>query len=236
MPSLTRFAFAVACAAALALPAVARAQDNSPATTAYREKREQLLRELEEAQKQLADIRQQRVQLSARIENVIAQMAQQRAQALLMSNEQNALQQLDAILTSSQDNLLMQRDRFLALGEAVRRRSGAVLVVLFRADSAGGQQMLGSGTLTVDGTSAAQRSYTVSSSNALSLGAVDQLYRASVLPTSHTVQFQVAVGGQALTQSVTVNASADQVTYVQFSLRGGQLVPTTWTSTGTTPF
>jgi len=44
------------------------------------------------------------------------------------------------------------------------------------------------------------------------------------------------VGGQALTQSVTVNASADQVTYVQFSLRGGQLVPTTWTSTGTTPF
>ena len=236
MLSFTRYALAAAIAAALTLPTVARAQDESATTQAYRSKRAQLLKEVEDAQKQLSDIRQQRIQLSARIENVIAQMAQQRAQALLMANEQNALQQLDAILTSSQDNLLAQRDRFMSIGNAVRQRSGAVLVVLFRADSAGGQQQLGAGSLSIDGGQAADRTYTLTSSNALAMGAVDQLYRANVLPTGHTVQLQVTVNGQALSQSVNVNTAADQVTYVQFALRGGQLVPTTWTSQGTTPF
>lgn len=231
-----RLAIAAAAAVVLALPGTAAAQDESPQSVAYRQRREQLLKEIERQQELLADVRQQRVQLASRIENVIANMMQQRAQALLMSSEQNALQQLDAILTSSQDNLLGQRDRFMALGDAVRRRSGAVLVVLLRADSTPAQQQITAASLTIDGGQAATRTYTLSAQNALFMGAVDQVYRASVLPTAHTVQLQVTVEGQPQAQSVTVNAATDQVTYVQFAVRNGRLVPTTWTSRGTTPF
>src|SRR5215210_5604428 len=154
---------------------------------AYEQKRKELTQELEESQKRLAELRGQRVELSTRIENVIAKMLEERARALLMTNEQNALQQLDAILTSSQDNLLAQRDRFNALGDVVRRRGGAVLVVLLRADSSTSNQLLGQVTLQIDQAQVANRSYTVTSNNALSLGAVDPLYRSNVLPTAHSV-------------------------------------------------
>ncbi len=204
---------------------------------AYTQKREQLVKELQQAQAQLADIRSQRVQLQARIENVIAQMMQQRAQALLMSNEMNALQQLDAMLTSSQDNLVEQRDRFTTIANAVRRRSGAVLVVLLRADSSTGPgQILGATTLQVDNAPVENRTYTVTANGALRMGAVDQLYRADVLPTPHTVAINITVNGQPMTQSVNVSAAGETVTYVQFAVRNGQVVPTTWTSRGTTPF
>ena len=204
---------------------------------AYKQKREELVKELQQAQAQLADIRAQRVQLQARIENVIAQMMQQRAQALLMSNEMNALQQLDAMLTSSQDNLVEQRDRFTTIANAVRRRSGSVLVVLLRADSSSGPgQILGATTLNVDNAPVESRTYTVTANGALRMGAVDQLYRADVLPTSHTVAINITVNGQPITQSVNVSAAGETVTYVQFAVRNGQVVPTTWTSRGTTPF
>lgn len=223
--------------AALALSMVSmplEAQE-TPQQQAYRQKREQLLRELEQTQRQLADIRAQRVELQTRIENVIARMMQERAQALLMSNEHNALQQLDAILTSAQDNLLAQRERFLALSDAVRARSGAVLVVLLRADSAP-SQMLQNVDLQVDGVAVGERTYSAAANSALQLGAVDQLYRANVLPTPHTVTVNVVVDGRPVTQTLRVDANRDQVTYVQFAVRGGQLIPTTWTSQGTTPF
>jgi septal ring factor EnvC (AmiA/AmiB activator) len=212
------------------------AQQSDAAQQAYRDKREQLLKELEQTQQQLADIRNQRVELQARIEAVIAQMMQQRAQQLLLSNETNALQQLDAMLTSSQDNLLAQRDRFLAIGDAVRRRTGAVMVVLMRADSSTSAQEIGAVTLTIDGAAADTRTYTTASNEALRIGAVDQLYRANVLPASHTVSLNVTVGGQTLTQQVNVTAATEAVTYVQFALRNGVLTPTTWSSRGTTPF
>lgn len=223
--------------AALALSMVSmplEAQE-TPQQQAYRQKREQLLRELEQTQRQLADIRAQRVELQTRIENVIARMMQERAQALLMSNEHNALQQLDAILTSAQDNLLAQRERFLALSDAVRARSGAVLVILLRADSAP-SQMLQNVDLQVDGVAVGERTYSAAANSALQLGAVDQLYRANVLPTPHTVTVNVVVNGRPVTQTLRVDANRDQVTYVQFAVRGGQLIPTTWTSQGTTPF
>ena len=214
----------------------ASAQDNAN-QQAYKQKREELVKELQQAQAQLADIRSQRVQLQARIENVIAQMMQQRAQALLMSNEMNALQQLDAMLTSSQDNLVEQRDRFTTIANAVRRRSGAVLVVLLRADSSSGPgQLLGATTLQVDNAPVESRTYTVTANGALRMGAVDQLYRADVLPTPHTVSINVTVNGQPMTQSVNVSAAGETVTSVQFAVRNGQVVPTTWTSRGTTPF
>ena len=163
-------------------------------------------------------------------------MLRERAQTLLLSNETTALQQLDAMLTTSQDALLAQRDRFLAVGDAVRRRAGSVLVVLLRADSAAQGQSLGTAALQVDNAQVDTRSYTTTAQSALQQGAVDQLYRANVLPTGHTVTLQLQVNGQPVTQSVSVNAAGESVTYVQFAVRNGQLVPTTWTSRGTTPF
>ena len=227
----------VAIMALVAVGASTRASAQDANQQAYKQKREELVKDLQQAQAQLADIRSQRVQLQARIENVIAQMMQQRAQALLMSNEMNALQQLDAMLTSSQDNLVEQRDRFTTIANAVRRRSGAVLVVLLRADSSSGPgQLLGATTLQVDNAPVESRTYTVTANGALRMGAVDQLYRADVLPIAHTVSLNVTVNGQPMTQTVNVSAAGETVTYVQFAVRNGQVVPTTWTSRGTTPF
>ena len=228
----------VAFLALVAVGASTRASAQQDANQqAYKSKRQELVKELQQAQAQLADIRSQRVQLQARIENVIAQMMQQRAQALLMSNEMNALQQLDAMLTSSQDNLVEQRDRFTTIANAVRRRSGSVLVVLLRADSSSGPgQILGATTLQVDNAPVENRTYTGTANGALRMGAVDQLYRADVLPTAHTVTINITVNGQPVTQTTTVSAAGETVTYVQFAVRNGQVVPTTWTSRGTTPF
>ena len=223
--------FALAVTLILA-PSVGRAQENTP----YEQRREQLVRELEQTQSQLAETRQARVQLEARIDRVIAEMMERRAETLLLSNEVNALQQLDAVLTASQDNLLQQRDRFLALGDAVRRRSGAQLVVLLRADSSGTAQALSSAELMVDGAAADSRTYSAAANEALQIGAVDQIYRADVLPTPHTITLTAVVNGQTLSQTVNVTTQGQTVTYVQFAVRNGQLVPVTWTSRGTTPF
>ena len=283
---MKRMAVAVVALIAVTVPGRASAQD--PNQQAYESKRQELVKELEQTQERLSEVRSQRVQLTARIENVIAQMMQQRAQALLMSKEMNSLQQLDAILTSSQDNLLAQRDRFTAIGDAVRgrsgamlvvliradssssnqilnsatlqvdnaavesrtysmtannalgdvvrRRGGAVLVVLLRADSSSSSQQLGQAALQIDGEQVATRAYSVTSNNALSLGAVDPLYRSNVLPTAHRVNLTASINGSPVTSSVEVTAAGAAVTYVQFAIRNGQIVHTTWTSRGTTPF
>ena len=231
---MKRMAVAVLALIAVTVPGRASAQD--PNQQAYESKRQELVKELEQTQERLSEVRSQRVQLTARIENVIAQMMQQRAQALLMSNEMNSLQQLDAILTSSQDNLLAQRDRFTAIGDAVRGRSGAMLVVLIRADSSSSNQILNSATLQVDNAAVESRTYSMTANNALMNGAVDQLYRANVLPTGHTVTIQVTVNGTPVTQTINVSAAGQTVTYVQVAVRNGQVVPSTWTSRGTTPF
>lgn len=233
---MKRMVLAALAAVLMLLPGLAAAQEQTFQQQAYQQRRQALMRELEAAQKQLAESRGNRVELSARIESVIAQLLEQRAQQLLMSDETSALQQIDSILTASQDNLLAQRDRFAAIGDAARRRSGAVLVVLLRADSSTTTQLLQTATLTVDNVPTESRTYSVAANNALQIGAVDQMYRADVLPTSHTVTMQVSVEGQTLTQTVNVAAAEQSVTYVQFAVRNGQLVPTTWTSRGTTPF
>jgi hypothetical protein len=219
-------------------PGAVRAQDPAPTPQqqAYEDRRQQLLREAEETESRLAELRRQRVMLQARVEAAIAEDLRQRSEALMMSEEQSALQALDSILVQSRDNLADQRERFQSLGDAVRRRTGAVMVVLLRADSAGTDQTLGAADLRINGASASTRSYNAEMNNALRLGAVDQLYRSDVLPTRHTVQFQVTVNGQPLTQSVDVDAQGETVTYVQFAVRNGQLVHRTWTARGTTPF
>ncbi|MGH7665202.1 MAG: hypothetical protein ACRENI_13080 [Gemmatimonadaceae bacterium] len=232
---MKRLALALFAVSMALLPADLGAQE-SPQQQAYREKREELLQELERTQAQLADIRAQRVELQTRIENVIASMMEERARALLMSEEQGALQELDAILTTAQNNLLDQRDRFLTLGEAVRSRAGAVLVVLLRADSSAQPQQLQNASLQVNGVAVDDRSYSAAANEALQIGAVDQLYRATVLPTDHTVTVAITLNGRQLTRTLNVSAARESVTYVQFAVRNGQLIPTTWTSRGTTPF
>jgi hypothetical protein len=219
------------------IPAAAAAQGaRSPADEAYERRRAELVRELETTQQRLSELRGQRVQLQARIENVLAAELENRAQQLMMASERDALMQLDAILTSSQDNLLAQRERFRALGDAVRRRTGSVLVVMFRADSAAQGQTVTDARLEVDGAVAGNRTYSPTANEALKLGAVDQIYRSDVLPTRHSVRFQATINGQPVVRAIDINTPGETVTYIQFAVRNGQLVPTTWTSRGTTPF
>jgi hypothetical protein len=153
-----------------------------------------------------------------------------------MSNEQTALQQIDAMVTGAQNNMLAQRDRMRSLGEAVRRRTGAVLVVVMRADSSQQTQSIATIELTVDNGAPVSRSYSGTANAALERGAVDELYRAEVLPTSHTVKVTVTVDGQPQTQTMNVNATGEAVTYVQFAVRNKQVTSSSWTSQGTTPF
>lgn len=124
-------------------PAVVKAQqsdsikaDSAAQQQAYEGQRGALVKELQDTQDKLGDLRSQRVRLEARIENVLAETMQKRTQQLLVSKEETALLQLDGVLANAQDNMVAQRDRMRALGDAVRRRAGAVLVVTLRADSA----------------------------------------------------------------------------------------------------
>ena len=148
---------------------------------AYKAKRDQLAKELEQTQKELADAKGQRAQLQARVESLIAQAMQERAQALLLSNEQTSLQQLDALLSAAQTNLAAQRERFSLISDAVSARTGATLVVLLRADSSQTQSVQ-SAVVTVDSVASEPRTYSGQASGALARGAVDQLYRAPVVP------------------------------------------------------
>lgn len=226
----------------LLIPAVAQSQqtdsmqaDSAAQQQAYENRRGTLVKELQDTQDKLSDLRSQRVRLEARIENVLAETMQRRTQQLLVSKEQTALLQLDGVLASAQDNMVAQRDRMRALGDAVRRRAGAVLVVTLRADSAA-PGSLGDASLQIDNMVATTRTYSQAAVQALQTGAVDPLYRSEVLPSTHTVELHLTLAGQPVVQGINVNAVAETVTYVEFTVRNGQLVPTTWTSRGTTPF
>src|SRR5690349_8794426 len=127
MPMNRSLLIAATCAT-LASLASARPTLGQTSDAAYKAKREQLAKELEQTQKELADAKGQRAQLQARVESLIAQAMQERAQALLLSNEQTSLQQLDALLSTAQTNLAAQRDRFSLISDAVSARSGATLV------------------------------------------------------------------------------------------------------------
>jgi hypothetical protein len=222
---------AVTLALPIAAPRAALAQTDAT----YKAKREQISKELEETQKALADAKGQRVQLQARLEALIAQAMQERAQALLLSNEQTALQQLDALLATSQTNLEAQRDRFATLSDAVGARTGATLVVLLRADSSQAQTVQ-SAVVTVDSVAGQPRTYSGQAAGALSRGAVDELLRAAVVPSDHAIAVQITVDGRTVTGSTRVPAARQSVTYVQFAVRNGQVTSSTWTSRGTGPF
>ncbi|HXY32301.1 MAG TPA: hypothetical protein VEI06_16455 [Gemmatimonadaceae bacterium] len=207
----------------------------SPQQQAYQQRKSELVKELQTSQDQLSDVRAQRVQLEARIETALAQSMQQRSQALMMSNEQSSLLQLDGMLTQAQDNMVAQRDRMRSLGDAVKHRVGAVLVVLLKADSVA-PEALGPLELKVDQVVASTRTYSMAAGYALQQGAVDQLWRSELLPTAHAVKVEMTLGGVKVSQSLNVDTKAETVTYVQFTVQNGQLVPVTWTATGTAPY
>jgi len=231
---MTRATLLAALSVTLSLPLAAR-EALAQTDASYKAKREQLTKELSETEKALTDVKGQRAQLQARLEGLIAKAMEERAQALLLSNEQTALQQLDAMLSTSQTSLLAQRDRFTALSDAIGSRTGATLVVLLRADSSQAQTIQ-SAVVTVDSVGGDPRTYSTQASGALARGAVDQLFRAPVVPTDHAVAIQLTVDGRTLTSNLTVPATRQAVTYVQFAVRNGQVTSSTWTSRGTGPF
>lgn len=238
-PGLVLFAVALA---ATPLGAAAQQRDtasngraaDSTVEQVYDSRRASLMKDLQSTQDELTKLRSQRVALEAQVDNALAQATERRANELMMTSEQTALVRLDSTLSAAQDNMQEQRDRMQALGDAVKRRSGAVLVVLLRADSA--QGTVGSVQITVDGAPSDTHTYSAIASQALQEGAVDQLYRSAVLPVSHTVAVTVDVAGQPVAQSIAVDSKTDVVTYVQFTVRGTQVAPSTWTSQGTTPY
>jgi hypothetical protein len=208
----------------------ARAQDTTNTQT-YSERRKAIQDDIKSSQRKLDELRVERLQLESRVEAVAGKVAEQRVNTLLMSHETYALRQLDSLLTVSQDVLLAQRDRFLTLGDAVRRRAGAELIVVFRADSASTlTQRIDSVSVKIDDGAGTARRYSLLANSALANGAVDELYRSNVLPSPHQVTVIVGMNGQTQTQSIRIDASAGASTYVQFAVRGGQLVQSTWSN------
>ena len=215
----------------------ARAQQSSSPppdstnTQTYSDRRKAILDDIKSSQRKLDDLRVERLQLESRVEAVAGKVAEQRVNTLLMSHETYALRQLDSLLTVSQDVLLAQRDRFLTLGDAVRRRAGAELIIVFRADSASTlTQRIDSVSVRIDDGAGATRAYSLLANSALASGAVDELYRSNVLPSPHTVSVTVGLNGGTQSQSVRVDAAAGASTYVQFAVRNGQLVQATWSN------
>lgn len=237
LPARARWGLVGALLAAplLAAPLGLRAQqpDSAAQRRSFEAQRAEAERGAQQAQEQLATLRVERVRLQARLEVAEAAQMEARAQQLLMSREQGALRSLDSALTAAQSNMLDQRERMRALGDAVRRRAGAVLIVLLRADSTQ-SQTLGTAEVLVDSVAVASRTYSPTLNAALQAGAVDQLYRAPVLPTAHTVVLRLTVNGRPLQERVAVAVPAQRDAYVEFLVRNGQLVPGTWTR-GTTP-
>jgi len=105
------------------------------------------------------------------------------------------------------------------------------LVVLVRADSAGGIPHLDSLRVAIDSASGDVRRYSARANVALGEGAVDEVYRSHVLPATHDVIMIASVNGgpTAATQSATVAVTTGSTTYVEFTLRGTQWTESTWT-------
>jgi hypothetical protein len=205
------------------------------ANASYQARRQATLKQIATDEKALQELHAGRLQLESRIEAVAAKAAENRTNELMLSHQTTALRQLDSVLTSSQDNLLAQRDRFLSLGVMVRERASAQLIVVVRVDS--GQQIDRMETLSlqIDSANTVSRHYTPAAVDALNAGAADEVYHSTVLPANHLVTVSASVNGQVQTQAVSVDVPAGAATYVQFAVRNGQLVQSTWTNRSSSP-
>ncbi len=208
------------------VPGVLSAQGGVPADP-FESQRTALQREVQEAEQRLAELRAERARLQARVDNALVLAMQARARELMMSSEQEALRELDALLATAQSDMLAQRERMLSLGDAVRRRAGAVLVILLAVDSAQFAR-LGGAEIVINDVTVARRSYGDLSAEAFRFGAVDEVYRADVLPTSQRLRVRVTADGEPVEQMVDVPVVEQAITYVRFTARGGRLDYDTW--------
>jgi hypothetical protein len=204
------------------------ASSTLPSEQDYSSKRQATMSDIKTAQHKLAELRTERIELESRVDSVAVKATQKRASELLLSHETTALRSLDSMLTSSQEILLAQRDRFLSLGEAVRRRADAELVVVVRVDSGTGSQHVEGLTVQVDSAPAAERRYSDAANDALSAGAVDEVYHSNVLPSTHAVTLTMSLNGSSQTKAVSVDVPTGAITYVQFTVHAGQLALSTW--------
>lgn len=236
---LAAFLCVSGAAAATAFAPALSAQDttrHTPDTTSsalpseqdYSAKRQATMSDIKTAQRKLGELRSERIALESRVDSVAVKATQKRASELLLSHETTALRSLDSMLTASQEVLLAQRDRFLSLGEAVRRRADAELVVVVRVDSGPGTQHIEGLTVQVDSAPAADRRYSDAANDALGAGAVDEVYHSNVLPSTHAVTLTMSLNGSSQTRAASVDVPTGAVTYVQFTVHAGQLQLSTW--------
>jgi hypothetical protein len=209
----------------LVAPAVAWAQVK-PATDPARQ--------LKSLQEQLDLTRKQRLELEARLEKELASEIAQRAQLLAMGGEIGALQRLEQLLDSAQARLLVQRDRIRLLGDAARTPGASVLVVLLRMEQVPPGEV--GAALMLDGQSTGTRTISTDQTKTLTAGAAEELYRGEVPSSTHKVFLQVSAQGINVGTGIDVPAAPQQVTYVEFTLRGGTLVASTWTSIASSGF
>ena len=173
--------------------------------------------DIKTAERKLAELRSERIALESRVDSVAVKATSKRASELLLSHETTALRSLDSMLTASQEVVLAPRDRFLSLGaRLVRRRADAELVVVVRVDSGPGMQHVEGLTVQVDSAPAADRRYSDAANDALSAGAVDEVYHSNVLPATHAVTLTMSLNGSSQTKAASVDVPTGAVTYVQF--------------------
>jgi len=196
----------------------------------YLARRQATLTDIQAAQKKLAELKIQRIKLESRVDSASAHATEQRARTLLLTNEATGLRSLDSMLAVVQDNLLESRDRYLALGDAVRRRAAASLVIIVRVDSASAPARLDDIAVQVDSVAAVSRRYSSASLDALAAGAVDEIYRANILPSRHSVAATATIGGTRTTRTAAIEVPSNAVTYLELAIQHGQLVVTTWSN------
>ena len=177
-------------------------------------------------------MRAQRLKLEARTDSVLARDISDRAKRLAMGGEVGALQQLELLLDSAQSRLLAQRDRIRLLKDASQPTGQAMLVVLVRADALPPGDI--AVVLLVDGAQVKVVTFKPAQAKTLTAGASEEVFRGEIAPVEHKIFLQVAAKGLSVGEAVTIPAAPKGVTYVEFVLKGGRLVPTTWTAKSST--
>lgn len=183
------------------------------------------------------------VQVSApTLESLVAEESQRRAniaRVLILTNPTTAQQQQDLKKLNDQlyvDQRVSQgtREQLQAATAAMRKQSNTTLVVTFAADAA--TSRVTGVALSVDGARTSSLAFADSSSASLRAGAAEEMFRGTVLPTTHEIALTAIVNGQPQQQSLRVKVQPGAVTYVQFGLLDGKLVRTAWAGVGTNPF
>jgi len=177
------------------------------------------------------------------LEQLVAEEAQRRAniaRVLLITNAQVAVQQealrnLSDQLYVSEQLVGATHGQLALAAEALNKQPSTTLSVLFAADSLSAPRV-GSLALSIDGANTAMMSVSDTTRTAFRVGAADELFRGSVLPTPHTIVLTATVNGQPQQLVTRVRALGDAVTYVQFAIQDGKLVQTSWASRTTNPF